>query len=153
MINFKTSEHTPKVMLIDDNPGEVIILKAALKKINIKDVAFKAYQNPLEALENIKTMLETPEGKKQLPDLILLDLNMPEMNGSEVLVILKDIEALRVVPIIIITTSAIEEELKKCYILGANSVLQKPMDFDDYVEALDVLMSYWFHHVTRIEVK
>lgn len=153
MINFKTSDRAPKVMLIDDNPGEVIILKAALKKISIKNIEFKAYQNPKEAIENLITLLETPEGKKQLPDLIFLDLNMPEMNGSEALVILKNIEALRVIPIIIITTSAIEEELEKCYKLHANSVLQKPMDFEDYVNTLEVVTSYWFHHATRIDVK
>lgn len=153
MINFKTSDRAPKVMLIDDNAGEVIILKAALKKISIKNIEFKAYQNPKEAIENLITLLETPEGKKQLPDLIFLDLNMPEMNGSEALVILKNIEALRVIPIIIITTSAIEEELEKCYKLHANSVLQKPMDFEDYVNTLEVVTSYWFHHATRIDVK
>jgi len=153
MINFKTSDRVPKVMLIDDNPGEVIILKAALKKINIKNIELKAYQNPIEALEKLKSLVETPDGKKELPDLIFLDLNMPEMNGSEALVILKNIEALRVIPIIIITTSAIEEELEKCYKLHANSVLQKPMDFEDYVNTLEVVTSYWFHHATRIEVK
>lgn len=153
MINFKTSDRLPKVMLIDDNPGEVIILKAALKKISIKNIEFKAFQNPIEAIDNLKSLLETPEGKKELPDLIFLDLNMPEMNGSEALVILKNIEALRVIPIIIITTSAIEEELEKCYKLHANSVLQKPMDFEDYVQSLEVVTSFWFHHATRIEVK
>lgn len=153
MINFKTSDRAPKVMLIDDNAGEVIILKAALKKISIKNIEIKAYQNPVEAVEVLQELASTTEGKKDLPDLIFLDLNMPEMNGSEALVILKNIEALRVVPIIIITTSAIEEELEKCYKLHANSVLQKPMDFDDYVKTLDLVTTYWFHHATRIEVK
>lgn len=153
MINFTSSGRVPKVMLIDDNAGEVIILKAALKKISISNIEFKAHQNPIEAIEYIKELIKTPEGKKQLPDLIFLDLNMPEMNGSEVLVILKEIEELRVIPIIIITTSAISEELEKCYKLHANSVLQKPMDFEDYVKTLDVVTSYWFHHATRIGVK
>lgn len=153
MVNFKISDRSPRLMLIDDNPGEVIILKAALKKISIKNIEFSAYQNPIEAVRKLKSLLETPEGKKELPDLILLDLNMPEMNGSEVLVILKNIEALRVIPIIIITTSAIEEELEKCYKLNANSVLQKPMDFEDYVHSLEVITSFWFLHATRIQVK
>lgn len=153
MINFKTSERAPKVMLIDDNAGEVIILKAALKKISIKNIEIKAYQNPVEAVERLKTLVKTSEGKKELPDLIFLDLNMPEMNGSKALEILKGVEALRVIPIIIITTSAIAEELEKCYKLHANSVLQKPMDFEDYVNTLDIVTTYWFHHATRIEVK
>lgn len=153
MIDFKSSERAPKIMLIDDNAGEVIILKAALKKISIKNIEVQAYQNPVEAVELLKTQAASVEGKKELPDLILLDLNMPEMNGSEALVILKEIEALRVIPIILITTSAIEEELEKCYKNHANSVLQKPMDFEDYVKSLEVVTTYWFHHATRIEVK
>lgn len=153
MINFKTSGRVPKLMLIDDNAGEVIILKAALKKISIKDIEVKSYQNPVEAVAHLKTLVATAEGKKELPDLIFLDLNMPEMNGTEALEILKGIEALRVIPIIIITTSAISDELEKCYKLHANSVLQKPMDFNDYVHTLDVVTTYWFHHATRIEVK
>ena len=145
MINFKTSDRAPKLMLIDDNAGEVIILKAALKKISIKNIEIKAYQNPVDAVERLKMLSETAEGKKELPDLIFLDLNMPEMNGSEALAILKEIEALRVIPIIIITTSAIEEELEKCYKLHANSVLQKPMDFDDYVHMLEITLKYWLY--------
>ncbi|MGB0885780.1 MAG: response regulator [Chitinophagales bacterium] len=152
MIDFKNSDQTPKVMLIDDNAGEVIILKAALKKISIKNIEFKAYKNPVEAVEKLEELVKTPEGRQELPHLILLDLNMPEMNGTEVLIRLKAIEALRVIPIIIITTSAIVEELEKCYKLNANSVLQKPMDFEDYVKTLDVITQFWFHHAARIEV-
>lgn len=153
MINFKTNERVPKLMLIDDNPGEELILKSALKRIQIKNVALTAFQNPEKALEHIEKLLQTDEGKKELPDLILLDLNMPIMNGSELLVKLKNIEALRVIPIIIITTSSIEDELEKCYKLHANSVLQKAMDFDDYVHSLDLMTTFWFHHAARIAVK
>ena len=153
MIDFKNSEQKPRIMLIDDNAGEVIILKAALKKISIKNIEFSSYKNPVEAVEKLEKLVESEDGKNELPHLILLDLNMPEMNGTEVLIRLKAIEALRVIPIIIVTTSAIEDELEKCYKLHANSVLQKPMDFDDYVHALDVITQFWFHHAARIAVK
>jgi len=152
-MDFNTSGNIPKVMLIDDNSGEVIILKAALKRISTEQVDFEAYQNPITALEHLQELSKTANGKKDLPNLILLDLNMPEMNGTEILKILKADELLRVIPIVIMTTSSIEEELKKCYDLFANSVMQKPMDFDDYVKMLDTITVYWFSFATNIEVK
>ena len=75
------------------------------------------------------------------------------MNGTEILKILKSDNILRVIPIVIMTTSSIEEELKTCYVLYANSVMQKPMDFDDYVKMLDTITIYWFKFATNSEVK
>lgn len=134
-----------KIMLIDDNPGELIILKAALTRINQDDIQLEAFQNPLEALERIKTLLKTEEGKAELPNLIFLDISMPEMSGIELLTIFKKIEALRIVPIIIITTSELDTELEGCYKHHANSVMLKPMDFEDYVDMLEISLRYWLH--------
>lgn len=135
----------PKVMLIDDNAGEVIIAKAALKRINIANVELEVFQNPLLAIQHIEDLLSTEGGKKDLPNIIFLDLNMPEMNGSEVLKILKDVEDLRSIPIIIVTTSSLDEDIKKCYKLHANSVMIKPMDFDKYIQMLEITLKYWLY--------
>jgi len=145
MTIIKKKNSSPKVMLIDDNAGEIIIIKAALKRINIDNIELEPFQNPLKALEHIEELLKTEEGKNLLPDIIFLDLNMPEMYGADLLVILKEKEALRTIPIIIVTTSSIEEELIKCYKLHANSVMIKPMDFDDYVDMLDLTLRYWLY--------
>jgi CheY-like chemotaxis protein len=135
----------PKVMLVDDNVGEVIIAKAALKRIDIANVELEVFQNPLLAIQHIENLLTTKEGRESLPNIIFLDLNMPEMNGSEVLRILKEKKALRTIPIIIVTTSSLEEDIVKCYDLHANSVMIKPMDFDDYVHMLEITLKYWLY--------
>lgn len=135
----------PKIMLIDDNAGEVIIVKAALKRIDIANIELEVFQNPLLAIQHIETLLTTEEGRLSLPDIIFLDLNMPEMNGSEVLKILKGIEDIRTIPIIIVTTSSLDEDIKKCYKLHANSVMIKPMDFDDYIHMLEITLKYWLY--------
>lgn len=143
-MNVKSAKN-PKVMLIDDNAGEVIIAKAALKRINVDNVELEVFQNPLLAIQHIESLLTTEEGRKDLPNIIFLDLNMPEMKGSEVLKILKGIEAIRTIPIIIVTTSSLDEDIKTCYKLHANSVMIKPMDFDDYVQMLEITLKYWLY--------
>ena len=153
MNELRTYKQNPKVMLIDDNAGEKIIVKAALKRINRENLKLEVFQNPLLALDHINELLRTVDGKKELPDVIFLDLNMPEMNGSELLAILKNIEELRTIPIIIVTTSALEEDLIKCYKLHANSVMQKPMDFDDYVKMIEITVLYWLYNSFSIGVK
>lgn len=150
---MKEKASNPKIMLIDDNAGEVIIVKAALRRLNKENIELEVYQNPLVALEKIKEKLSTKAGRNSLPGLIFLDLNMPEMNGTEVLKILKEIKELRTVPIVIVTTSDLEEDLVKCYRLHANSVMQKPMDFDDYVNMLEITLRYWLYNSFSIGVK
>lgn len=140
---LKNNITEPKVMLIDDNAGESIILNAALKRTNIDNIELEVYQNPLKAIKQIKELLKNDEGKQNLPDLIFLDLNMPEMNGAEVLKTLKKIEDLRYIPIIIVTTSTLDHEISNCYKLHANAVMTKPMDFDDYVNMLEITLKYW----------
>jgi CheY-like chemotaxis protein len=105
----------------------------------------EVFQNPLLAIQHIEDLLTTKEGRESLPNIIFLDLNMPEMNGSEVLRILKEKKALRTIPIIIVTTSSLEEDIVKCYDLHANSVMIKPMDFDDYVHMLEITLKYWLY--------
>ena len=140
-------------MLIDDNLGEKIIIKAALKKINAKNISLEVFQNPLIALEHIKELLKTKNGKKELPDLIFLDLNMPEMNGCDVLKILKKIKALRTIPIVMVTTSDLESDLLKCYQAHANSIMQKSMNFDDYVDMIEISIKYWLQYSFSMGVK
>lgn len=140
-------KQNPKIMLIDDNPGEVIILRAALDRMNQENIDIEAYQNPLEALEKINTLLQTDEGKLELPNLIFLDINMPEMSGIKLLEILKKIEAISMIPIIILTTSEVDSEFRECYRLHANSVILKPMDFDDYIDLMEISSNYWLNSV------
>ena len=79
-----------------------------------------------------------------LPDLILLDLNLPKIDGKEVLRQIKADPKLRVIPVVVLTTSKKEEDVIRTYELGCNSFLQKPVEVDDFIKILREIGSYWF---------
>src|SRR5205085_1085086 len=81
---------------------------------------------------------------KSKPGLILLDLNMPGLDGRRILEIIKRHECLKKIPIVILTTSDDERDIQSCYTLGANTYIQKPVDFDGLILAIKQLKEYWF---------
>lgn len=81
------------------------------------------------------------------PDLIILDLNMPKRHGAEVLGIIKKDKKLQKIPVVVFTTSSDEGEIQTCYEKGANSYIIKPMNYDNFVEALHSIEQYWFDKV------
>lgn len=81
------------------------------------------------------------------PDLILLDLNMPRMDGREVLQELKADEELKTIPVVILTTSDVDRDVNASYLLGANSFITKPMDMDAFFDAVKSIEEYWFRVV------
>jgi CheY-like chemotaxis protein len=78
------------------------------------------------------------------PDLILLDLNMPGLDGRHVLRVIKGDGALRSIPVIILTTSLDDADIRKCYVMGANTYVQKPVHLDGLTEAIGRMKDYWF---------
>jgi CheY-like chemotaxis protein len=132
-------------MLIDDNPGDAILLREALKMV-APDVAFEAYQSGKDALDKLM-MLNTED--YELPDLIILDLNMPGLSGLDVVQTVKTHAMLKLIPVVMMTTSSLASDVKDCLTSCANSVIVKPMDFDDYVKIIDILVQYWFKTVKR----
>ncbi|HET7818307.1 MAG TPA: response regulator, partial [Bacteroidia bacterium] len=118
-------ENTIDILLVEDNPGDIRLTLEALKdgKINNKiDVVTDGEQ----AINYLKGKGEF-EGKT-LPDLILLDLNLPKLNGREVLAVIKADEALMHIPVIILTTSKAEDDILKSYQHHANCYITKPVD-------------------------
>ena len=87
---------------------------------------------------------EDPYAGAPTPDLILLDLNMPRMDGREVLAQIKDDPQLRTVPVVILTTSAAERDLVKTYDLHANAYVVKPLDLDQFIDVVQAIESFWF---------
>ena len=87
------------------------------------------------------------------PTLILLDLNLPGTDGREVLRKIKESENLRMIPVIVLTTSSDERDINKCYDLGANSFVQKPVSFDRFVESIRKIRDFWFEIVLFPEGK
>lgn len=126
---------TLKILLIEDDTIEVMKLKRAIKKLEMKHDILEA-KNGEEAI----TMLKESE---TLPDIILLDLNMPKINGIEFLKILKEDDRLLYLPTIILTTSSNRKDVLECYKHGVAGYIIKPLKYDLYVEKIGKTLAYW----------
>ncbi|MDP5062288.1 response regulator receiver domain-containing protein [Maribacter spongiicola] len=123
------------ILLIEDDLIEVMKLKRTVSKLNLKHTIIEA-KNGEEALNFLRS------GEK-LPDIILLDLNMPRMNGIEFLAILKADELLQYLPTVILTTSENRADLLKCYQAGIAGYVIKPLKYEDYEYKLNAVLEYW----------
>ncbi|WP_396635039.1 response regulator [Maribacter sp. R86514] len=123
------------ILLIEDDLIEVMKLKRTVSKLELKH-SIKEAKNGEEAL----TFLRSGE---KLPDIILLDLNMPRMNGIEFLNILKADEILQYLPTVILTTSENRADLLKCYQAGIAGYVIKPLKYEDYEYKLNAVLKYW----------
>jgi len=128
-------ENALKVLFIDDDTIEVMKFKRTISKLNLNHTVVEA-GNGEEALEIL-------EDKDQLPDIILLDLNMPKMNGLEFLSILKANEILRYIPIIVLSTSRNYNDILEGYKHGVAGYMLKPLKYEDYVANVEKTLSYW----------
>lgn len=123
------------VLLIEDDTIEIMKLERTLSKVDTKHHIIKA-TNGEEALKILKS------GDK-LPDIILLDLNMPRMSGIEFLEILKADAIMQYLPTIILTTSENRTDLLKCYQLGIAGYVIKPLKYEDYESKMKTVLQYW----------
>lgn len=127
-----------KILLVEDNAGDERLIKEALKGARVLNEITVA-RDGAEAEEILKSNYR--------PDVILLDLNLPKKSGREVLNDIKKDPSLRTIPAIILTSSDSETEIEKCYTLGANSYLTKPVDFESFVECLNAFGNFWLTFV------
>lgn len=124
-----------KVLLIEDDTIEVMKMHRALSTFEEKHTIIEA--------DNGEKALSILEKRDQLPDIILLDLNMPKINGIEFLTILKNDDSLKYIPTIILTTSNNQRDLLACYNLGIAGYVLKPLKYEEYVDKVYRLLSYW----------
>lgn len=124
------------ILLVDDNDDDVEASMRAFKRTNLRNPIVRAATGA-EALAMLR------DGKVS-PGLILLDLNMPGLDGRRVLAILKGDVELRKIPVVVLTTSSDERDIEECYQLGANTYIQKPVDLDGLFAAIQRLKDYWF---------
>tara|TARA_R110002072_G_scaffold209497_5_gene367141 strand:- start:13159 stop:13572 length:414 start_codon:yes stop_codon:yes gene_type:complete len=124
-----------KIMLIEDDMIEVMKLNRTISKLELKHKIIEA-NNGEEALILLSE-------KDNLPDIILLDLNMPKINGIEFLNILKNDDSLKYIPTVIITTSNNHKDLLECYKIGVSGYVLKPLKYEAYVDKIEKLLSYW----------
>jgi CheY-like chemotaxis protein len=126
------------ILLVEDNPDDINLTTRALRQNNIKNELVVATDGE-EALRYLQ-----PEGEMpQPPLLVLLDINIPKINGLEVLRTLRSDPRTRCIPVVVLTTSNEERDIVESYQLGANSYVRKPVAFENFLEAIRLLGLYW----------
>ncbi len=125
------------ILLVEDNPDDIKLTKRAFDKCNFRENShsLEVVKDGVEAVEYLNT--------SSLPKFLLLDLNLPRMNGFELLKYIRSNERTRLIPVILLTSSKNEQDVKRAYELGANSYIQKPVDFKRFHEVTQQLVSYW----------
>ena len=124
-----------KVLLVEDNLIEIMKMK--------RTISFLKLNHTIHEAKNGEEALSFLEDRTNIPDIILLDLNMPKINGIEFLKILKKDEDLKHIPTIILTTSSNQKDLLECYRTGMSGYILKPLKYEDYVKKIEVVLSYW----------
>jgi CheY-like chemotaxis protein len=130
-----------QILLAEDNPDDVDLARRALRKARVANELHVVWDGQ-EALDFLfRKNGYAPDAPR--PDLILLDLNMPRLSGIEVLEKIRASEGLSFIPVIILTASGRGEDVLKSYRLGANTYIEKPVDFARFMHAIEVLGEYW----------
>jgi len=131
------------ILLVEDNPDDVQLTLRALKKSKIMNEVVVA-QDGVEALEYLfGTGKYAGRDTKVLPQVVLLDLKMPRMDGLETLQRIRKDERTKLLPVVVLTTSSEDRDRVESYHFGANSYVRKPVDFNSFAEAVNQLGLYW----------
>lgn len=124
-----------KILLIEDDMIEVMKLNRTISSLKLDHTIIEA--------NNGEDALKILSKKDNLPHIILLDLNMPKVNGIEFLKILKNDTQLKYIPTIVLTTSNNKKDLKSCFEIGIAGYVLKPLKYDDYMAKIEKILAYW----------
>ena len=129
-----------EILLVEDNPGDVRLIKEVFKDAKILNNIHVAIdgETALQFLLSQGKYVESPR-----PDLILLDLNLPKMDGRELLSEIKKNGKLKSIPVVILTTSTAEEDIRDTYSNHANSYITKPVDLDRFIKVVKSIEDFW----------
>lgn len=130
------------LLLVEDNPDDADLSVAALKR-HIGDVEISVVEDGVEALEFLTCTGAHGGRPRTLPQVVLLDLKLPRLDGHQVLRSIRADARLKHLPVVILTSSLEEVDLTQSYALGANSYVRKPVDFDDFSRVAQRLGEYW----------
>ena len=131
------------ILLVEDNPDDELLTVRALKRNNVLNEIVVA-RDGVEAIDYLfGAGVHAGRDLSSMPQIILLDLKLPKIDGLEVLRRLRADERTRLIPVIILTSSKEEVDLVRGYSLGANSYIRKPVDFEQFVQAVQQLKLYW----------
>ena len=131
------------ILIAEDDADDRFLLQSAFEENGFKDKLYFV-ENGVELVEYLYKITQSGNNGK-LPRFILLDLNMPKKDGREVLKEIKQNATLKKIPVIIFSTTNNEQEMRRCYELGANSYITKPNSFENLIKTVAALRSYWIH--------
>ena len=129
------------ILMVEDNDADARLAEEAFLDGKIHNHMYRV-KDGIEAMAYLRN--ESPFSDAVRPDLILLDLNMPKMDGREVLTEIKKEPELSTIPVVVLTTSASDGDIIKSYNLQANCYITKPVDFNQFVEVIRSIESFWF---------
>lgn len=140
MINSSSNGRLIEILLVEDNPADVRLTIEALKEGKVKNNLYIAEDGEmaLDFLYKRGNYQDTP-----MPDIVLLDLNLPKVNGHEVLAIIKKDENLKRIPVVILTTSKADEDILNTYEHHANCYITKPVDLEKFIHVIQSIEDFW----------
>ena len=130
-----------EILLVEDNPGDARLAVEALKESKVRNNLYHV-KDGVEAMDFLRRRGEYAGGI--VPDLVLLDLNLPRKDGREVLEEIKEDPELKLIPVVVLTTSEAERDLVRTYDLHANAYVVKPLDLDRFIEVVQAIEDFWF---------
>jgi len=136
MLNLRT------ILLVEDNPMDVELTLEALEEHNLANRVIVA-NDGIEALEYLRCEGKYAHRNHENPAVVLLDIKMPRMDGKELLSIIRSDNLFKNLPVVMLTSSREEPDLKNCYDLGANAYVVKPVDFNEFIDAVKQLGVFW----------
>jgi CheY-like chemotaxis protein len=136
MIELKT------ILLAEDNPKDVELTIEALMEHNLANNVI-VVNDGVEVMEYLRYEGNYKQRNKGMPAVLLLDIKMPRMDGIEVLQSIRSDDHLRMLPVVMLTSSREEPDLKKCYALGVNAYVVKPVNFKDFLDAVKHIGVFW----------
>lgn len=129
-----------EILMVEDNPGDVRLVREALKEYKLRN-NLHAVHDGVEAMAFLRQKGQYAGAPR--PDLILLDLNLPQKDGREVLAEIKSDPDLRRIPVVVLTSSQAEQDILKAYDLNANCYITKPVDLDRFIEIVRAIDEFW----------
>ena len=138
--NFEMTMKAVHILLVEDNEGDILLIKEAFEdaKMHLQLSVVKDGKEAINFLDRLDKYVNA-----DMPDLILLDINLPKKNGHEVLQHIKESETLRHIPVIMLTTSSSERDINLSYNHHANCYIAKPIDVNDFLAIVTTIENFW----------
>jgi len=144
-MNYQSmNRHVNTILLADDDADDRLLIKEAMDVVKFSSQNINCVEDGEELMDYLNRCGKFTDFKCwRIPDLILLDLNMPKKDGREALREIKSDSLLRKIPVVVFTTSTAPEDISECYDMGANTYMTKALTFEDMVSAMKTIKQYW----------